>query len=112
MGEQVSVLESGTWFSTPCRLQIRPLPYSCRVRIIDSANRHGVPREDITRAWAYFVTEFVEQEDPVKVIRLGFDTVGRLLEVGAVVNHTGEVIIIHAMTAKPKYTRRIGRKLL
>ncbi|MGW9550050.1 toxin [Citricoccus zhacaiensis] len=81
------------------------------MRIIDSANRHGVSNEDLTHAWEYFVSEFAEHEDPVKVIRLGFDTVSRLLEVGAVVDHTGEVVIIHAMTARPKYTRRIGRRL-
>lgn len=80
------------------------------MRIIDSASRHGVSDEDITHAWDYFLTELVENEDPVKVIRLGFDTASRLLEVGAVINHTGEVIIIHAMSARPKYTRRIGRR--
>jgi hypothetical protein len=77
------------------------------MRILLSAFRHGCREEDIAYAWENFVVEFLEREDPPKSIRLGMDRSGRMLEIGGVVTDTGEVLIIHAMRARPRYTRRL-----
>ena len=44
--------------------------------IFRSALKHGCSEEDIEKAFFGAVCEIVEQPDPRKVIRLGFDTVG------------------------------------
>lgn len=60
---------------------------------------------DIEATWQQWLTDFIEDDYPVKVIRLGFDQAGRLLEIGA---HTLEdedrVIVFHAMPARKRYT--------
>lgn len=71
-----------------------------------SAFRHGCTRDDIESAWHHWLTDFIEDDDPIKVVRLGFDHAGRLLEIGA---HTldDKVIVFHAMPARKFYTDAI-----
>ncbi len=73
-----------------------------------SAFRHGCCAEDIETAWRQWLTDFIEGDHPVKVVRLGFDRVGRLLEVGAHTLDDGDrVIVFHAMPARKRYTDAI-----
>ena len=70
-----------------------------------SAFRHGCSAQDIETAWRQWLTDFIEGDHPVKVVRLGFDRVGRLLEVGAHTLDDGDrVIVFHAMPARKRYT--------
>ena len=75
-----------------------------RLIILDSAVKHGYTQRDVTHAWNDYLRYFKEGEDPDKVIRIGFDTHMRLLEIGANVYPDGTVKIFHAMKARPKYT--------
>ena len=73
-----------------------------------SAFRHGCCAEDIEAAWRQWLTDFIEGDHPVKVIRLGFDQAGRLLEIGAhTLEDEGRVIVFHAMPARKRYTDAI-----
>lgn len=73
-----------------------------------SAFRHGCSAQDIETAWRQWLTDFIEGDHPVKVVRLGFDRVGRLLEVGAHTLDDGDrVIVFHAMPARKRYTDAI-----
>lgn len=76
--------------------------------IFRSALKHGCSEEDIEKAFFGAVCEIVEQADPRKVIRLGFDTVGRLLEVGAIVEE--DVRVFHAMKARTRYVEEAERR--
>lgn len=60
---------------------------------------------DIEATWQQWLTDFIEDDYPVKVIRLGFDQAGRLLEIGAhTLEDEGRVIVFHAMPARKRYT--------
>jgi hypothetical protein len=88
------------------------LKFSCvsvfrMIKILGSAYRHGLGDDDILRAWNYHIQEFFEGEDPEKIVRLGFDTHGRLLEIGGEIYPGGGEKIFHAMPARLKYTRRM-----
>lgn len=76
-------------------------------KFTDSAFKHGCEEEDILCAWNDYVAKFIEGEDPDKIVRLGFDTHTRLLEVGANIYPDGTVRIFHAMKARPRYTQLI-----
>jgi len=59
-----------------------------------SAFRHECSAQDIETAWQQWLTDFIEDDYPVKVIRLGFDQAGRLLEIGAhTLEDEGRVIV-------------------
>ena len=59
----------------------------------------------IEATWQQWLTDFIEDDYPVKVIRLGFDQAGRLLEIGAhTLEDEGRVIVFHAMPARKRYT--------
>lgn len=77
------------------------------IRILESALKYGIDDVDILQAWNYPIQDFFEGEDPEKIIRLGFDTHGRLLEIGGEIYPGGKEKIFHAMPARRKYTRRI-----
>lgn len=73
-----------------------------------SAFRHGCSAQDIETAWRQWLTDFIEGDHPVKVVRLGFDQAGRLLEIGAhTLEDEGRVIVFHAMPARKRYTDAI-----
>ncbi|MHA7175887.1 hypothetical protein ACX80D_04475 [Arthrobacter sp. Sr24] len=57
-----------------------------------SAHRHGINDEDGVEAASWPLVEVpLDDEDPRRFLRLGFDTRSRLLE------------LIHAMKCRPKY---------
>lgn len=72
------------------------------MEIADSARRHGVADEDIRAAVSVALRLVLQDEERVLVI--GADTVGRLLEV-VVLDPFGEPVAIHAMPLRPKFYR-------
>lgn len=73
------------------------------MRAHDSALKHGVLADDAVQAatWALWI-EDLDDDNPARQLRLGFDTQGRLLETVVLVFDSGNELIIHAMKARPK----------
>ncbi len=77
--------------------------YDCVVEVHRSARRHGISRTDIVQAATdYLVAYPLDDDDPPRELRLGFDTAARLLETVVLLLDDGE-IVIHAMRARPRY---------
>jgi len=72
------------------------------VEIADSARRHGVADEEI-RAAVSVPLRIVRQGDD-RVLVIGADTAGRLLEV-VVLDPYQDPVAIHAMQLRPKFYR-------
>jgi hypothetical protein len=71
------------------------------VEIYTSARKHGVADDDILHAVANALA--VGEQDDAKVLYLGPDRAGNLLEVVSVARDDGSEIVIHAMRMRPKY---------
>lgn len=73
------------------------------MKVHDSAQKHGVLPEDAIRAasWPVWV-EDLDEGDPSRQLRLGFDTHGRLLETVVLTFDSGNELVIHAMKARPQ----------
>lgn len=73
------------------------------MRVYPSALKHGIDPEDAIQAatWATWV-EDLDDENPARQLRLGFDTRGRLLETVVLVFDSGNELVIHAMKARPQ----------
>ncbi|MEU4014081.1 hypothetical protein AB0E56_02340 [Microbacterium sp. NPDC028030] len=71
-----------------------------------SAFKHGIPAEDSVNAATWpALTAALDDENPGRQLRLGFDTRGRLLELVVLVWDDGTEELIHAMRARPQYVR-------
>ena len=70
--------------------------------IANSARRHNIPDHDMLHAFNHPI--LVEDLEDGLVMFVGADSGGNLLEVGVIDSNDGP-IIIHAMTARPKYLR-------
>lgn len=70
--------------------------------IANSARTHDIHDDDMLHAFNHPI--LVEDLDDGLVMFVGADTAGNLLEIG-VIDSTDGPIIIHAMTARPKYLR-------
>ncbi len=66
---------------------------------------HGISPEDAIQAaeWSLWVEPLDEGGPPSRELRLGFDTIGRLLETVVLVFESGDELVIHAMPARKKY---------
>lgn len=63
-----------------------------------------VDDEDIRQAGGHFVVSYrIDDAEPLRELRLGFDTAGRLLEVVVLLLDDGRELAIHAMRARPQY---------
>jgi hypothetical protein len=71
------------------------------VEIYASARRHGIPDEDIEHAVDHALVSGEQDDD--KVLHLGPDRAGNLLEVVSVLRDDGSEIAIHAMRMRAKY---------
>lgn len=73
------------------------------MKVHKSALKHGITEEDARCAatWAVWV-EDLDEENPFRQLRLGFDTNGRLLETIVLVFDSGNELVIHAMKARPQ----------
>lgn len=49
-----------------------------------------------------------DEDDPRRWLLLGFDDTGRLLELVLLHFDSGEILIIHAMKARPQYLRLLS----
>lgn len=77
-----------------------------RVIVAPSAREHGISDEDAkTAAQAALAGGPLDDENPQRELRIGFDTAGRLLEIVVLLWDDGEVEIIHAMKARAQYRR-------
>ena len=71
------------------------------MEIYHSARKHGVVDDDIVHAADHALA--VGEEDDGKVLYLGPDRAGNLLEVVSVARDDGSAIVIHAMPMRSKY---------
>lgn len=69
--------------------------------IYQSARKHGVSDDDIVHAIEHAVVSAEESND--KVLYLGPDLAGNLLEIVSVTRHDGTEIVIHAMKMRRMY---------
>ena len=69
-----------------------------------SALKHGIAERDTSQAatWPVFVAQ-VDDENPQRQLRLGFDNAGRLLELIVLIWDDGTEEVIHSMKARPQY---------
>lgn len=70
--------------------------------VLQSTARHGIPEVDALHAWAFAIDAYDLGEGLVMYI--GSDHAGNLLEVG-VVDCYDELVIVHPMRARPRFTR-------
>ncbi len=71
-----------------------------------SARKHGMSDEDCVEASSWpLLSVALDDEDPQRVLRLGFDTKGRLLELIVLIWDDRTEEIIHAMKARLQYLR-------
>lgn len=69
-----------------------------------SARKHGVTDEDATAAASSpLVAGPLNDENPQRQLRIGFDTQARLLETVILVWDDGTEEVIHAMKCRPQY---------
>lgn len=73
------------------------------MKVHASARKHGIADEDAIQAaeWALWI-EDLDEGDPSRQLRIGFDTRGRLLEIVALTFDSGNQLIIHARRARPQ----------
>ena len=69
-----------------------------------SAFKHGLTEEEIRTAFdSPLLTGPLGDDHPQRILALGFDTVGRVLEIVALRYDDGSIEIIHAMKARKAY---------
>ena len=69
-----------------------------------SARKHGIADEDIrAAAEQYLIAYYIDDDQPARELRLGFDTRGRLLEIVVLMLDDEAELVIHAMKARPQY---------
>ena len=76
------------------------LRYS-EVEIYRSARKHGIADEDVEHAIEHALVAADDADD--KVLYLGPDRAGNMLEIVTVVRDDGTEIVIHAMPMRPIY---------
>ncbi len=69
-----------------------------------SARKHGVADDDIHHAIDHLLVE-ADIDEGDKVLRIGPDYSGNLLEVVSIVRRDEPELVIHAMRARPAYVR-------
>ena len=70
--------------------------------MIDSARKHGISDEDILYVISHAIEVILLEDEPEKLLYIGFDRSLRALEVITVLKVNGEEIVIHAMKATQK----------
>ena len=72
--------------------------------IQDSAYKHGISKGNILYCLLHFHNDIVLNYPPVKRIFVGFDDIGRALEIVAIEdNEQDRLVVIHAMKLSKKY---------
>lgn len=70
--------------------------------ILDSARKHGILDADMLHAYRHPIRVFEHDE---LTMLIGGDLSGRPLEIGVATSEDGIEFIIHAMPARPRFTR-------
>lgn len=74
------------------------------MRAHKSALKHGIRKEDSIYAAEHHVyIADLDDDNPAREFRLGFDPSGRLLELVVLRFDNGNELLIHAMKARPQY---------
>ncbi len=70
-----------------------------------SALKHGISKADITHVYEHPITfsDLEPNSDPPKVLIIGADNAGNLLEVIFLVLEQDELLAIHAMRLRPAF---------
>jgi hypothetical protein len=71
------------------------------VRIAQTARKHGIAEEDMSRAVRNPIAQW--QLDDDFTMRVGPARDGNLLEIGVLGIDTDDPVIVHAMGARPQY---------
>ena len=73
------------------------------MKVHQSARKHGISDEDSIYAatWALWI-EDLDEDNPSRQFRVGFDARGRLLELVVLAFDSGNELIIHSMKARPE----------
>lgn len=72
--------------------------------ILPSARKRGIADEDILHALHQAISEFSDQGDHELTMAIGPARNGvTLLEIGFLHDENGQIVVIHAMNARPKY---------
>lgn len=80
-----------------------------RVRVRPSALKHDIaPEESIHAASTSVYVASLDEENPQRELRLGFDTHARLLELVVLIWDDGTEEIIHSMRARKQYLTLIS----
>lgn len=81
------------------------------IRVHPSAHKHGVAREAIEHALRHPITiiEVDPEQDPRRVLTIGPDPTGLLLEIVSLSLDEGDVVI-HAMKLRPTYRSHLPRR--
>jgi hypothetical protein len=82
----------------------------CRDMIVRrSALKHGITELDGTTAASRSLADApLDDENPRRYLRIGFDTHGRLLETVVLVWDDGTEELVHAMKCRPHYVGLLG----
>lgn len=79
------------------------------MKIHPSARKHGVQDQDALHAAAHAVyVAPLDEDSPARELRLGFDRVGRVLEIVVLQFDSGNELVIHAMPARRRYLELLG----
>lgn len=72
------------------------------MRVHPSALKHGITAREALQAatWPTWIEE-LDEDNPSRQLRLGFDMHGRMLETVVLVFDSGNELVIHAMKARP-----------
>lgn len=74
------------------------------IEVHRSARQHGIGDSDIIQASTHYLVAYrIEDDDPLRDLRLGFDNAARLLEVVVLLLDDDRELVIHAMKARPEY---------
>jgi hypothetical protein len=72
--------------------------------ILDSAYKHGITAESISYCLSHFTNDIVLNYPPIKRLFVGFDNLGRALEIIAIEDDEQDrLVVIHAMKLTKQY---------
>jgi len=72
--------------------------------ILDTAYKHGITEQNIIYCLTHFNNDIMLNNPPIKRLFVGFDNLGRALEIIAIEDEEQErLVIIHAMKLTKQY---------
>jgi len=79
------------------------------VDIHPSAGKHGVADADVRHAVEHALNVVHIDDDPYRLLFIGPDRAGTVLEIIAIVAADARTVAIHAMPLRPKFARFLPR---